>query len=207
MLNFQTLVIIGGISDEVGFNNMVFEYIPSKDQWHPVRTEGYRAPLNGLYGHTTVYHSSHKAFYVYGGLAFDPDSGVRPSARLFSLHYPSGKWSVLPLREARSRPLGNAPQSRFFHSAVSTKNYLLLFGGSGDANLEENSRPRYPLFPTAIYVYRCSLWIDVINDGRDELKVVGSHPVVSVGSSATLSNENEVFILGGFFGQVTSKPV
>jgi hypothetical protein len=81
----------------------VFEYIPSKNQWHVVATEGYRAPLNGLYGHTTVYHSSHKAFYVYGGLAFDSDSGVRPSARLYSLHFPSRKWALLPLREARDQ--------------------------------------------------------------------------------------------------------
>ena len=204
---FKTLVVIGGISDAGGFNDLVFEYIPSKNQWHIIPTLGYRAPLRGLYGHTTVYHSTHKSFYVYGGLAYDPETGVRTSARLFSLHYPSGKWALLPLREARSRPLGNAPQSRYFHSAVKTKNYILHFGGNGDVNLEENSRSKVHLFPTAIYVYRCSLWIDVINDGRDELKVVGSHPVVSVGSSATVADDNEIYILGGFFGQVRSLPI
>jgi hypothetical protein len=134
-------------------------------------------------------------------LAFDPELGVQASSRLYSLHYPSGKWSLLPLREARSRPLGNVPQKRYFHSAVTTKNYMLLFGGKSETHLEE-SRSKFPLAPTAIYVYRCSLWIDLINDGRDELRFIGSPPVVSIGSSATVANEDEIFILGGFFGQV-----
>jgi hypothetical protein len=95
--------------------------------------------------------------------------------------------------------INNSVEKSFFFFDIGLQ---LIFGGTGDANLEENSRPRFPLFPTAIYVYRCSLWIDVINDGRDELKIVGSHPVVSVGSSATVANDNEIFILGGFFGQV-----
>ena len=189
------------MSDESGFNDLVFEYIPSKNQWHIIPTQGYRVPLTGIYGHSTVYHASHKAFYVYGGLAFDPDLGVKSSGSLFSLHYPSGKWALLPLREARSRPQGNIPQSRYFHSAVTTKNYMLLFGGKTDTGFEE-TRAKTPLSPTAIYVYRCSLWIDLTNDGRDELKFVGSPPVVSVGSSATVANDDEIFILGGFFGQV-----
>ena len=150
--------------------------------------------LIGLYGHSTVYHASHKAFYVYGGLAYDRSDGVRASARLYSLHYPSGKWALLPLREARARPSGNVPQSRFFHSAVTTKNYMLLFGGKSSASF---------LAPTAIYVYRCSLWIDIVNDGRDGVNFIGSPPVVSVGSSAAMANDDEIFILGGFFGQVS----
>lgn len=161
-------------------------------------------PLTGLYGHSTVYHASHKAFYVYGGLAYDRSEGVRSSARLYSLHYPSGKWALLPLREARARPSGNVPQSRFFHSAVTTKNYMLLFGGKTDAVSDENRGKSSATFlpPTAIYVYRCSLWIDIVNDGRDGVTFIGSPPVVSVGSSAALANDEDIFILGGFFGQV-----
>jgi hypothetical protein len=35
------------MSDESGFNDVVFEFIPSKNQWQIVATEGYKAPLTG----------------------------------------------------------------------------------------------------------------------------------------------------------------
>jgi hypothetical protein len=85
---------------------------------------------------------------------------------------------------------------------VTTKNFMLLFGGKSETGLDE-SVARPPLAPTALYVYRCSLWVDVANDGRDELNIFGSPATASIGSAATVANDAEVFILGGFFGQVS----
>ena len=90
----QSLVIIGGFSENGGFNDIVL--VQAKHGRGPLRgwpTRGY-SPLSGIYGHTTVYNSAMSSFYVYGGVAYSAGR-VQVSNALFVLHYPTRRWSVV----------------------------------------------------------------------------------------------------------------
>ena len=102
----QSLVIIGGFSENGGFNDIVL--VQAKHGRGPLRgwpTRGY-SPLSGIYGHTTVYNSAMASFYVYGGVSYSAGR-VQVSNALFVLHYPTRRWSVVS---------ENIKQSRSFHS-------------------------------------------------------------------------------------------
>ena len=90
----QSLVIIGGFSENGGFNDIVL--VQAKHGRGPLRgwpTRGY-SPLSGIYGHTTVYNSAMASFYVYGGVSYSAGR-VQVSNALFVLHYPTRRWSVV----------------------------------------------------------------------------------------------------------------
>jgi len=81
---------------------------------------------------------------------------------------------------------------------------MVVFGGSTEILLDNDpDRPYSRNFPSpvAIYIYRCSLWIDIDNSLSD-VKIEGVPPVVSVGSAATATDENEIYILSGFSGKI-----
>jgi len=158
--------------------------------------------MYGIYGHTCVYSSASKSFYIFGGISFDTTEGIKESGKLYSYHYPTGKFSLIFPQESGFKLVGKHPPARFFHSAVTTQTMMIVFGGASDLRPQNGKRSsrRTPLAPSAIYVYRCNLWLDLNQDYRT-FRIGGSPLQNSIGSSATLSG-NEVYILAGYFANV-----
>jgi hypothetical protein len=219
----KTLVFFGGLSDEigktkynlgrkknnsklqmffVGFSREIYEYVPTRDQWQFLRFSGYNTPMSGIYGHSCVYSSNDKSFFIFGGILFDPVEGVKQSGKLYSYHYPSGKFSLIFAQELGLRFVGRHPQMRFFHSAVTTRNMMIVFGGASDLRYQSGRRPlkRSLLAPTAVYVYSCNLWLDLTQDSQ-AYRIGGSPLQNTIGSSATISG-NDIYIMAGYFANV-----
>uniref|UniRef100_S4R8P8 Multiple EGF-like-domains 8 n=1 Tax=Petromyzon marinus TaxID=7757 RepID=S4R8P8_PETMA len=64
----DSLLLVGGYSQENGFNSHVYEYSAARAAWLPLATGG--SPPTGLYGHTSVYHSATQALFVNGGYRY-----------------------------------------------------------------------------------------------------------------------------------------
>ena len=76
--------------------------------------------LHGLLGHTTMYHDRMQSFYVYGGISYTREV----SNNLFVLHFPTRRWSKVPINNGR-----NVPYPRALHAAVATDSYMVIYGG------------------------------------------------------------------------------
>ncbi|BES89065.1 Plexin repeat [Nesidiocoris tenuis] len=193
----ETLILIGGFSTVQGFLSSVWEFDPVTDQWAELETAGY-GPI-GVYGHSTVYHEPTQSFYVFGGYVYGVNR-THISSRLFAFHYPSRTWSALPTFAENNPPRLNVPRARFLHSAVTTNDYMLVFGGKTESGAGPES--------LVAYLYRCNHWIRLLSKG---IKVVGKAPPVTYAHSMTLdvesSNGNGIvaYVMGGFTGSTESR--
>ncbi len=106
-----SLLLIGGFSELHGFNQQVLIHKAITGGLQAFQTRGF-SPLSGIYGHTTVYNSAMKSFYIYGGISY-ASGRVEVSSKLFVLHYPTRRWSTVPANEGRTKPFPRA-----LHSAV-----------------------------------------------------------------------------------------
>ncbi|XP_046398520.1 multiple epidermal growth factor-like domains protein 8 [Ischnura elegans] len=194
----DSLVLIGGFSPNEGFLHLCWEFHLRWGLWRPLNTSG--SPPTGVYGHSTVYHAPTESFYVYGGYSYGTD-GLFVSDRLYSLHYPSGFWSILPPFEEYNPPGLHLPGARFLHSAVTTNEYMLVLGGL--------THPQNTSGGIAAYVYSCNLWIrleikdpDLSGDnlgwmlGQTAVLLNPVSPTTSrsVGGSGSV----HVYVVGGF---------
>ncbi|XP_038062576.1 multiple epidermal growth factor-like domains protein 8 [Patiria miniata] len=172
----ETLVTIGGYSPTNGLQDKVLEFSVADNAWLAVQTTG--PPPTGLFGHSTVWHSTTKALYVYGGYLFHLDS-VFVSDRLYSLDYRNSvrRWNLL-LAEP-----GNQPLPHIFHAAVTTSNYMVVIGGGTPTQNISNT--------LMAYHYDCNQWVD-LNDF-----VVGSPPSPSASLSAAIVTGNAIYTFGG----------
>ena len=102
----KKLIVIFGFSPDFGYLNLVQQYDPDTRQWAIVTTKGF--PVKGTYGHSTVYDSWSKKFYVYGGLVVSMESNQKLSNRIYSYEPISKTWILLSL----------SPSARYFHSSV-----------------------------------------------------------------------------------------
>uniref|UniRef100_A0A146L5D8 Multiple epidermal growth factor-like domains protein 8 n=2 Tax=Lygus hesperus TaxID=30085 RepID=A0A146L5D8_LYGHE len=192
----ETLVLIGGFSTEHGFLKAVWEFNPVTDQWTELETSGY-GPI-GVYGHSTVYHEPTKSFYVFGGYVYGVNR-THISNRLFAFHYPSKSWSVLPTFAQFNPPRMNMPKARFLHSAVTTNDYMLIFGG----RTESGAGPD----PLVAYIYSCNHWVKLIDKG---IRVVGTPPPSTYAHAMSLDVESSsginvvAYVMGGFTGSTDS---
>ena len=170
------LIMIGGFDPENGFSNRTYSLKLNQDfgqHWEEVATVG-AVPV-GVYAHSTVYHPGTDAFYVFGGILFDSGK-VTVSQRLFALHWPTKKWTVLPAMEENQ--ISRLPVQRFLHSAVSTENYMVIIGGSGSAHNAS----------VFAYNYKCNLW--VLLEGESTL-------LDRTGGAAAIAND-DVLLMGGW---------
>ena len=65
----QSLYIIGGFSEKYGFSNTVLHLDKNANHLKIWPTSGL-SPLQGIYGHSTVFQTTLKSFYVYGGMLY-----------------------------------------------------------------------------------------------------------------------------------------
>ena len=66
----QSLYIIGGFSEKYGFSNTVLHLGKNANHLKIWPTSGL-SPLQGIYGHSTVFQTNLKSFYVYGGMLYN----------------------------------------------------------------------------------------------------------------------------------------
>lgn len=171
----SSVLLIGGYSEENGFNHHLLEFNSQSGNWTVLPHTG--TPPTGLYGHSAVYHEQTDAVYVFGGYRFHVEA-VEPSGELYTLYYPNLTWSLLvPSR-------GNKPPSHFFHAAALLKDTMVIVGGRTGAEDYSNS----------VYLYQinCNTWIQPVSS-------VGE-PVNQSISLAMTSWGNRLFLSGGFNG-------
>ncbi|XP_073988408.1 multiple EGF like domains 8 isoform X2 [Rhodnius prolixus] len=192
----ETLILIGGINPDTGFLDSVWEFDPASEKWEKLRTSG-DGPI-GIYGHSTVYHEPSQSFYVFGGYVFGINH-THISHKLYALNFPSKTWSVLPTFPKYNPPRLNLPEGRFLHSAVTTDDYMLIFGG----RTESSSTPE----PLVAYSYACNHWIKLFTKG---VQLVGNLPPATYAHSMTLDVESTegqrvvAYVMGGFTGGTDS---
>lgn len=185
----ENLFLIGGFGANQGFLNKIWYFSLKTENWHFLNTSG--TVPRGIFGHTTVYHSISESFYIYGGYLFSEFDNKRIySNRLYAFHYPTLKWHLLPTFEEYTPAILNFPEARFLHSAITTKDYMLIFGGKTFSKKFKN----VDLILT--YSYECNQWIRLMYQGAP---VVGLFPPFTYAQAMTYDLETEaIYIVGGF---------
>ncbi|XP_050462738.1 multiple epidermal growth factor-like domains protein 8 [Cataglyphis hispanica] len=188
----ESLILIGGFSPKYGYLDTVWEFNLETETWDTVNTDG-NGPL-GVYGHSTVYHGKSDSFYIFGGYTYAVNRTFI-SNKLYALNYKTRMWSVLPPFEDDFTDGSNLPQARFLHSAVTTDEYMVIFGGRQNPHNTSDS--------LIAYKYSCNLWIRLIT--RD-METIGSPPPPAYAHAMTHADpeSNAIYVVGGFDGGIKS---
>ncbi|CAH0390198.1 unnamed protein product [Bemisia tabaci] len=186
----ESLIIIGGYSAKSGFLRSVWEYSLSENRWQRLNTTGIRSPA--VYGHSTVFHSPTSSLYVFGGYLYDVNKTI-VSDKMFVFYRPTNSWSVLPTFE--EYPLkSHLPGPRFLHAAVTTDEYMLVFGGRLGPYQTSDS--------LLAYSYACNQWIRLLSK---DVEIIGAIPRNTYAPAMTRDVESGViYIMDGFSGTVRS---
>ena len=188
--DYQSLVLIGGISTTYGFLESVWEFKLSRhngeSKWLKVPTNG-TIPV-GIFGHSTVYHEKTQSFYVYGGYSFKADK-VDHFADLYALDYQHKVWSVLPPDRKINHNPASLPAPRTFHSAVTSEDYMVLIGG----NIIEKRDPSQVLL---VYSYKCNMWIPL---NKKFITLAGHELEPLIGVSSVIY-DSKIYVFGGYLG-------
>ncbi|XP_049864899.1 multiple epidermal growth factor-like domains protein 8 [Pectinophora gossypiella] len=186
--DYESLVLVGGFSLEHGFMTDVWEFDLDNDKWIKLQCGGSK-PI-GIIGHSTVYHAPSQSLYVYGGILYSYN-GTTLSNKLFSFHYPSKKWSELPTFPNLNSFI-NQPIATYLHSAVTTNDYMIVFGGKTDPYLRSES--------LLAYVYSCNQWVKLAKG----VSIVGHPPPPTIAHAMAIDIETEsegfIYIIGGWTG-------
>ncbi|XP_043253802.1 multiple epidermal growth factor-like domains protein 8 [Colletes gigas] len=188
----ESLILIGGFSPKYGYLDIVWEFNLETETWSTINTIG-NGPL-GVYGHSTVYHSKSDSFYIFGGYTYAINRTFI-SNKLYALNYKTRTWSVLPPFDDDLTDGNSLPQARFLHSAVTTDEYMVIFGGRQNPHNTSDS--------LIAYKYSCNLWIRLITK---DMEVIGSPPPPAYAHAMTHADpeSNAVYVVGGFDGGIKS---
>ncbi|XP_015608730.1 multiple epidermal growth factor-like domains protein 8 isoform X2 [Cephus cinctus] len=188
----ESLILIGGFSLKHGYLDTVWEFNLETNTWDIIKTVG-NGPV-GVYGHTTVYHSKSDSFYIFGGYTYSFNRTFI-SNKLYALNYKMRTWSILPPFEDEFTDENSLPQARFLHSAVTTDEYMVIFGG--------RQNPHNTTDSLIAYKYSCNLWIRLIT--RDT-EIIGNSPPPAYAHAMTHADPetNAVYVVGGFDGGIKS---
>ncbi|XP_076283094.1 multiple EGF like domains 8 isoform X4 [Lasioglossum baleicum] len=188
----ESLILIGGFSPKYGYLDTVWEFNLESETWDTINTVG-NGPL-GVYGHSTVYHSQSDSFYIFGGYTYAINRTFI-SNKLYALNYITRAWSVLPPFDDDLTDGNSLPQARFLHSAVTTDEYMVIFGGRQNPHNTSDS--------LIAYKYSCNLWIRLITK---DMEVIGSPPPPAYAHAMTHADpeSNAVYVVGGFDGGIKS---
>lgn len=177
----ESLILIGGISPQTGFLNLVWAYKFGKEQWVSLNTRG-PGPL-GIYGHTTVYHSQSRNLFVFGGMVYERQL-TTISNNLYIFNYENMTWTQL-------NNLGLSvhwPRPRFFHSAVTTEDYMMVMGGK-----------IYPWNTTDTlyaYSYNCNRWMNLMSS---DIEKIGPFPTQTFAQGMTVEPDGDaIYTIGGW---------
>ncbi|XP_015121638.1 multiple epidermal growth factor-like domains protein 8 [Diachasma alloeum] len=188
----ESLILIGGFSPKYGYLDNVWEFNLETEIWESVKTLG-NGPL-GVYGHTTVYHTKSDSLYVFGGYTYAVNRTFI-SNKLYALNYKSRTWSILPPFDDDSSDGSSLPQARFLHSAVTTDEYMVIFGGRQNPHNTSDS--------LIAYKYACNLWIRLITK---DTETIGTPPPPAYAHAMTHADPelNLLYVVGGFDGGIKS---
>uniref|UniRef100_A0A0C9R7G4 Megf8_0 protein n=1 Tax=Fopius arisanus TaxID=64838 RepID=A0A0C9R7G4_9HYME len=188
----ESLILIGGFSPKYGYLDKVWEFNLETEIWESVKTLG-NGPL-GVYGHTTVYHTKSDSLYVFGGYTYAVNRTFI-SNKLYALNYKSRMWSILPPFDDDSNDGSSLPQARFLHSAVTTDEYMVIFGG--------RQNPHNTSDTLIAYKYACNLWIRLITK---DTEIIGTPPPPAYAHAMTHADPelNLLYVVGGFDGGIKS---
>ncbi|XP_076755978.1 multiple EGF like domains 8 [Xylocopa sonorina] len=188
----ESLILIGGFSPKYGYLDTVWEFNLETEAWNTINTIG-NGPL-GVYGHSTVYHSKSDSFYIFGGYTYAINRTFI-SNKLYALNYKTRTWSVLPPFDDDLTDGNSLPQARFLHSAVTTDEYMVIFGGRQNPHNTSDS--------LIAYKYSCNLWIRLITK---DMEVIGNPPPPAYAHAMTHADpeSNAVYVVGGFDGGIKS---
>lgn len=103
-------------------------------------------------------------------------------------------WAELPVFNELNRPEDLLPRSRFFHSAVTSENYVPIFGGQ--------TAPYNSSDVLIAYIYECNNWIRLTVD----VEITGKLPSSTYAESMTIDPESKaIYVVGGWDGSSQSR--
>nr|XP_022913574.1 multiple epidermal growth factor-like domains protein 8 isoform X1 [Onthophagus taurus] len=176
----ESLILIGGVSPQFGFSSDVWEFKLDKEvwvKWDDVKGMG---PW-GIFGHTTVFNSQLNFLYIFGGYEYHRKQ-LMVTNNLYVLNYSTRTWINLFGYSMEN----NLPNPRFLHSAVTTENYMFIYGGksiSGDQKF-------------FAYSYNCNQWINLMSSS---ISKIGDLPIQTYAQAMTIElDRNLAYIIGGW---------
>ena len=192
----KSLVLIGGYSSKSGYNLDVLEYDLLEKRWQKMATDGFSP--RGIHGHSTVYNQKTRSFYVFGGMVFNVNASSI-SNKLWTLHSPSKTWSLIPFDPQHSKALyhlENKLLGRFLHTAVTTKEHMVILGG--DSNQPGPST-------ILLFSFSCTQWLQIPTTVARETKVnmrwqgrfVGAQLEKTEGAAAVIASGGQLILSGG----------
>ncbi|ALC38654.1 CG7466 [Drosophila busckii] len=184
----EALLLLGGLSLNKSRSLELWLYYVDSNKWSVLRASGARIPH--LYGHSAVYHAETHSLYVFGGFAQEPQS------QLYALDLQRMSWTHLPSFNEVNTPLSLLPRARYFHAAVSTSHYMLVYGG--------RTQPYNGTDMLIAYVYACNQWVRL----TDDVALLGRLPVASYAEAAAADiDTGVVYAIGGWDGSASSSHV
>lgn len=183
------LLLIGGFSPLNGLSHLTYAFNLTTSQWSILNAIG-SAP-SGIYGHSAVYHSASQSVYVFGGYVYQDNDRTKISNKLYALNMMFRQWSEIPNLSGINRVEENLPRARFLHSAITTDNYMLIFGG--------RTQPQNSSDLLLAYVYKCNLWIRLTENIE---MVEGLKPSYAQGMAY---DSDAVYIVTGWDGSIISR--
>lgn len=188
------LILIGGFSPKNGLAHLSYAYNLSTLQWNHVNAKG-SAPI-GIFGHSAVFHSLSQCIYVFGGYVFQDNDRTEMSNKLFVFNYAQKVWSEVPVFNELNRPEGNLPRARFLHSAITTDNYMVIYGG--------RTNPQNSSDILNAYVYKCNQWVRL----TEYIDMVGEWPYPTYAQAMTHDPETgAIYVVNGWDGSIISRVI
>ncbi|XP_055375614.1 multiple epidermal growth factor-like domains protein 8 isoform X2 [Condylostylus longicornis] len=184
----ESLLLIGGISSNFDMIQLqLWEFEIETNRWQRIKSSGAKIPA--LFGHSAAFHGTSSIVYVFGGYAEN-----RSQNKLYALDLKEMKWAELPVFSELYAPESILPLSRYFHSAITTEFYMIVFGGR-----------TYPYSSTDIlnaYIFECNSWVKL----TEQVKIIGNLPSYTYGEGMTIDQETKsVYIVGGWDGTSQSR--
>ncbi|KAH8324231.1 hypothetical protein KR074_001932 [Drosophila pseudoananassae] len=184
----ESLFLIGGLTLNKSRPLELWEFNLDTGRWQQLAAVGARMPV--LYGHSTVYHAETNSVYLFGGYAGEPQSN------LYALDLQKLSWTELPSFRELNAPSAQLPRARYFHSAVSTEHYMILYGG--------RTQPFNGSDVLIAYVYACNQWVRLTED----VELIGRLPSSSYAEDMAIDPDTGViFVIGGWDGSSTHSHV
>lgn len=192
----DNLLIIGGFSPKNGLENHLWTLNLVSLKWNRLASKG-KGP-NGIIGHSTAHHITTHTLYIFGGYEFI-DNRTKLINKLYTFNYDTLTWTVLPEFTEFGSGTVIVPQPRFLHSAISSDEFMLIYGGR---SVENRNITNEMIFA---YNYKCNQWIPLM-EGNE---IAGQRPTVTYGQAMILDPEikDVVYVIGGWDGNAHSRVI
>lgn len=186
--------VIGGFSPRNGLAHLFYAFNLTTSEWSVVSGKG--SPPIGIYGHSTVYHASSHHLYVFGGYVFSDNERTQMSNKLYVFNIEQKVWNELAIFHDLNRPEEHLPRARFLHSAITTENYMIIYGG--------RTMPQNTSDILIAYVYKCNQWIRLTED----VEMVGEWPQPIYAQAMSYDPETgSIFVVNGWDGSISSQVI